>query len=483
MLRNLFGPRSGTAPAGAFTVTGPYASTYSPTATILTELHCHTTNSDGFYTPQTIVDAYLSRGFGALALTDHDKVTTQPAGIDLPIVGNELSPSTQHIISLDSSYVRGGLTAAQAQIDGVLAAGGQCHIAHPVWRTGMTQAEMLALSGHFGMEIFNGTCMDGAGQDPLLYPGYGVNRWDALLTAGQRSGVWGIAVDDLHSYNPYEIQDMGRVQVFVEASTVDDVVAALVAGNFVADVANYDLTPGFPVRTASDVSIACTGATRIEAWGKYGRLATHTGSSYTYDFDGSEGYVRLVAFGDYTEPFNSITDRWVVRDGSWSADGTLHSATGATAGRLILRRNRQGDFTAQVDVKLSNGGLDRAQLMFNVLGDSNFYIVHIGESSDATVNNKLAINRFGTASTAAVAFTPTAGTWYTVKLDYAALTGTSRAKVWATGGTEPDWMVTLVDATWTFGAFGIRANYTSEFDNFSVDGFQTFYQPLFVDPT
>ena len=102
MLRNLFGHRSGSVPAGSFAVSGPYASSIRPTATILTELHCHTTQSDGTYSPQTVVAYYLARGFGALAITDHDKVTTQPSGIGMPIVGNELSPGAQHIISIDS---------------------------------------------------------------------------------------------------------------------------------------------------------------------------------------------------------------------------------------------------------------------------------------------------------------------------------------------------------------------------------------------
>ena len=42
-------------------------------------------------------------------------------------------------------------------------------------------------------------------------------------------------------------------------------------------------------------------------------------------------------------------------------------------------------------------------------------------------------------------------------------------------------MLTAVDTTWTFGAFGLRANNTCQFDNFYADGFQTFYQPLFID--
>ena len=353
--RRIFGPRSGSVPTGDVSVTGPYPSSYVPTATLKTQLHCHTSQShDGSIPPSTMVANYVNAGYDALALTDHDKVTSQPTGADYAIVGNELSPSAQHIISINSSYVRGGTTNAQTIIDGVVAAGGQSHIAHPTWYAGMTYAEMAALSGHMGFEIHNGLITTGGGQNPVTYPGFSVDRWDALLAAGKKTGVWGFSVDDLHAVGAFATYDMGCVKVFVESASVANIVAALVAGNFVADVSNFGITPGYPVLSSSDVALSCTGATRIEAWGKLGQLASHTGSSYTYTFDGSEGYVRLVAIGDYTEPWDSISDRWGTYDGSWAvASGALSVSSDATFRRLILRRHRQGDFAAQTDIQVN----------------------------------------------------------------------------------------------------------------------------------
>src|SRR5512139_4023051 len=93
---SLGAPANGT----AFSISGPYSSSFSPGGTVLTQVHCHTTSSDGSYTAAEVVADYLAAGYGALAITDHDMVTTQPAGITTAITGNELSPSSQHIISL-----------------------------------------------------------------------------------------------------------------------------------------------------------------------------------------------------------------------------------------------------------------------------------------------------------------------------------------------------------------------------------------------
>ena len=38
-------------------------------------LHTHTTQSDGALAPSAMIDEYSSRGFGILALTDHNTVT------------------------------------------------------------------------------------------------------------------------------------------------------------------------------------------------------------------------------------------------------------------------------------------------------------------------------------------------------------------------------------------------------------------------
>lgn len=473
-----------------FAVTGPYAQSDPHAVTVQTQLHCHTSASfDGSIAPATMVANYLSAGYGALALTDHDVVTSQPAGITTAITANEHSPSQQHIIALDSDWERGATTDAQAIIDGITGDGGQAHIAHPNWFTGMTYGEMAALTDYLGIEIHNGyTVSSVSGQSPITYPGYAIDRWDELLT-GVRRDVWGLSVDDLHAVGAYTAYDVGRVQVFAATNTKDDIMAALVGGNFVADVANFGVTPGFPYRTPAGIAVTCPGAVRIEAWGADGLLTATNGNDHAHPFDGTEEYVRLVAIGDYTEPFSSaLSDRWYQATGTWTvAGGTVSVSSDATARKLILRRHREGDFAAQVDMRLSAAGLDAGALLFNVLDDDHFYMIRIGESAVSGYDNELAVayttigGFVDDSQLDNATFDPDAGTWYTVRMDYTASTGRIRGKVWETGQSEPDWMVDVTDTTWRHGAFGLRANRSVAFDNLYINGFQTFYQPVAVD--
>lgn len=473
-------------PLSPLVISGAYDPADPDDETVLTQLHCHTNQSDGSHSPATIVAGYLAAGYGALQITDHDKVTAQPDGITTKISGNELSPTTQHIIAIDSNYTRGAATDAQTIIDGIVAGGGKASIAHPKWFRGMTYAEMAALTDYLGFEIHNGHCVPGSGQNPVTFLPYAIDRWDELLT-NVRKDIWGISVDDLHSVGGFTTYDMGRLKVFVESNNVANIVAAIAAGNFVADVANHGVTPGYPVRTAADLSVACTGATRIEAWGADGLLTATNGASHTHAFDGTEQYVRLVAIGDYTEGFGSaLSDRWFAVDGTWAATGGVLGVTTDGAGRkLILRRHREGDFTARVDIKLSNGGTDGAALMFNVLNGSYWYELRIGESTLSNWNNKLVVGKtttggFNNTPLASTAFTASPATWYTLSMSFVA--GRVRAKVWETSGSEPaDWMIDVTDTAWTHGAFGFRANRTCQYDNLYINGFQTFYQPVSVD--
>lgn len=475
--------------APPFVASGPYDPADATSTAVLTQLHCHTTGSDGSYTPAQVVADYLAAGYEALQITDHDVVTTQPAGITTAITGNEHSPGQQHIIAIDSDFTRGATTDAQTIIDGIVADGGQAEIAHPHWSVGMTYAEMAGLTDYLGLEIHNGHVIAGAGQNPVTFPGFAVDRWDALL-AGSRRDIWGFSVDDLHTISTYAAFDMGRVKVFVPSNTKANIMASLVSGNFVADVANLGVTPGYPTRTNQAIALTCPGAVRIEAWGSAGLLAATDADSFAYGFEGTEDYVRLVAIGDYTEPFSAaLPHHWQSDGGTWAVSGgTLQLTSDGTIRKQVLRRHREGDFEAQIDMKLGSGGTDAAALMFNVLNSDYYYMVRIGESGVTGYNNELAVayttvNSFANNSQLDnFSFDPVAGTWYTVKMAYTAATGRIQAKVWERGTSEPAYQVDVTDTTWKHGAFGIRANRTPEFDNLYVKGFQTFYQPIAIDP-
>jgi hypothetical protein len=473
-------------------LSGPYDPEFSPGATVLTQLHCHTTGSDGSQSPATVVASYLNRGYGALAITDHNVDTTQPAGITTAIPGNEHGTGTsmQHIIGINGAgYVRGSETDAQTIIDGIRGEGGEAHIAHPNWiGTSLSAATIAGLTNHYGIEIMNGKVMGGAtgSVNPITSPGFAVSKWTDALAI--RRDIWAVATDDLHKIDALNTLDMGRVQVFAASNTLTNVIASLVNGNFVADVANLGVTPGYPDRSGGSIDLTCTGAVRIEAWGSSGLLESASGTSLTHTPDGSSPYVRLVAIGDYTETFDAALPhhwssgaQWTVGSGILSLDGT------SSASSAWLRRHREGDFEAQIDTQLHDGGgLEGVNLMFNVLNSSRWYAIRIGQSGDANYNNKIAAlvtQSSGSSQTLIdnANFTASMDTWYTIKMAYTAATGRIRAKVWETGTGEPDWMLDATSTTWTWGAFGLRANFDPDFDNLYISGFQTFYQPIRVD--
>jgi hypothetical protein len=253
-------------------------------------------------------------------------------------------------------------------------------------------------------------------------------------------------------------------------------------------VANLGVTPGYPLRTDTSIGVECTGATRIEAWGSGGLLEAADADTLTHTPDGSSPYVRLVAWGDYTEPFSgALPQHWSTSAYFSVSGGTLNLSSNSTPRNLYLRRHREGDFEAQVDTLITDGGGAEANLLlFNVLNGTYWYALRLGQSGLGDYNNKLVAMRTSNGGTSqtligSAAFTAAMDTWYTVKMDYTAATGTIRAKVWATGGAEPDWMFTAADTMWTWGAFGLRGNYSPSFDNLHIRGFKTYYQPIRVD--
>jgi hypothetical protein len=112
-------------------------------------LHTHTTVSDGKLMPHQVVDEYRQRGYGVLALTDHNRATypwtafdsfspeyenRDPAALGmLAVAGNELSRH-HHAQSLFSAFESSG-TDLDAVLDELAAssAGARSLINHPAW--------------------------------------------------------------------------------------------------------------------------------------------------------------------------------------------------------------------------------------------------------------------------------------------------------------------------------------------------------------
>jgi predicted metal-dependent phosphoesterase TrpH len=115
------------------------------------DLHMHTTASDGWPTPQELVDHAARRAsLSVIAITDHDTIegalrarehAAKRARLHV-IVGEEVSSRDGHIVALFlERRIRPGMSAA-ATVHAIHDQGGLAIAVHPFWRT-----ERVARSG------------------------------------------------------------------------------------------------------------------------------------------------------------------------------------------------------------------------------------------------------------------------------------------------------------------------------------------------
>lgn len=265
-------------------IANPYDFTKS--LRLKTQLHDHTTNSDGADAPAVVTADYAAKGYTALAISDHNHYTwpwTQ-AGVT-PIEGCEFTSGyVGHLWHLGSYFNAAALVGSDPQvwINDIVAAGGMATIAHPTY-SGDTVAELLALTGYIGIEIWNNKC------ELVNGTGSAVATWDALLSAGRQ--VWGFGADDAHHASE---RDYGHIVVLVDNAS--ELQNALEAGNFYVVKGNglafTDISVTGPILTVTTDLPA--SITFIGNGGTV--LRTDTGVTHaSYISDGSEKYIRIEA--------------------------------------------------------------------------------------------------------------------------------------------------------------------------------------------
>jgi hypothetical protein len=189
-------------------------------------LHTHTTQSDGEYTPDQAIAWYRAQGYDFLAITDHWVHTAGQVVADdfLALNGEELNGPGYHMLALGhtSGSDRALADDPQSLAQRVRAQGGLAFFAHPYW-TGQTSAEIAPIQGIAGIEVFNSVC-----------EGYGLGhsrvQWDELLARGLR--LHALAVDDTHWRHGE--QGMGFVMVRAPELSAPAILKALAEGAFYA---------------------------------------------------------------------------------------------------------------------------------------------------------------------------------------------------------------------------------------------------------
>jgi len=254
------------------------------------QLHCHTTNSDGKFTPRELLERYREAGYTFVVLTDHERVTicddlNDSTFLALPgvetAVGRPFRPLGPHLGRLGMTGpldVRG----AQACVDATVAAGGVVSLHHPGWTGNLytgrwSVTEMVRLQRYHLIEVSNHHSAVRAD----------VQRWvQVLLRRGPAAAVGAVAVDDLHREADF---DTGWVVVKVDAITSHAFLRAL---RSLAFVASTGPAAEFGVRNGS---ITCaTDAARIRFVDDRGRVRRDAnGPEADYVPSGDEGFLRI----------------------------------------------------------------------------------------------------------------------------------------------------------------------------------------------
>jgi len=197
-------------------------------------LHLHTTNSDGEFSPQQAVKHYEDAGYDFLAITDHNRLTdTRELSSDkmLMLPGEELHQGkgelgqVHHIVAIGmAEHIEIPPTDdLQQAMDYIAPRCSFAFIAHPYW-TSLTYRDILGCRGSIGVEVFNYTCECGIGR------GDSGPHWDELLQRGDR--LLGFAVDDAHCHYPDSLG--GWIMVKARERTAEAISQAIIAGEFYA---------------------------------------------------------------------------------------------------------------------------------------------------------------------------------------------------------------------------------------------------------
>ncbi|MDI6833507.1 MAG: CehA/McbA family metallohydrolase [Bacteroidales bacterium] len=257
------------------------------------QMHCHTTNSDGNYTPRDLIKKYRDAGYEILMITDHNFLT-DGASYNVPgilCIKSEEITFDRHMngFFLDHAIIPNKNFDCQDAIDSVKAQGGIIQLNHycagpltPVeWV--VSAAEIMNLNnGPDILEIFNTAHELSLAHDDKTI-------WDSLLTVGKI--VWGGADDDFHPHVLESIEfNQAWNMIFLDSLTENNVYQAIKNGNFYAstgvEIYNYNITNynNFKIIEIN------SNATKIDFWGPghtllysvNGGYAQYTLQDYSY---------------------------------------------------------------------------------------------------------------------------------------------------------------------------------------------------------
>ncbi len=275
--------------------------------------HTHTLESDGDSTPEEVTRWYKEHGYNFLVLSDHNVHTAVDAlnarhavpGTFTLIRGEEVTSAFEgkaiHVNGIDTRDRIGRqqgtsvVEVLQRSVDAIRAQEGVPHINHPNFQWSLTPDQLRSVRNNKLFEIYNGhPTVNNVGGGGI--PGTEA-AWDEILSSGIL--LYGIAVDDAHHFkdlgNP-KLAGPGRGWVAVRSAELSPraILAAMERGDFYAstgvELAGYEATASAMTVTVKKEPSA---KYRIQFIGKGGAILHEAlDSPATYEFRGTEGYVR-----------------------------------------------------------------------------------------------------------------------------------------------------------------------------------------------
>ncbi len=261
-------------------------------------LHQHSTISDGRATPEDIVKIYKSRGYDALAFTDHWKYHAEDNIDGLLILSgceydtgirDTLDGGVMHIVGLGMKQQPelSRENTRQQIIDKIIENGGIAVLAHPGWSlNSLYDAEIL--KGFTATEIYNS--VSEAHESLRAYSDYFV---DLSANRGHYYGI--LATDDAHYYDGTD-ETHGFVYVKAKDLTQDAILDALRAGDYFASQGPLV----FVEREGDTLKIDSSEVVTLSVMSNHSfqRGRTLRGENLThheYEFKETEKWARVVA--------------------------------------------------------------------------------------------------------------------------------------------------------------------------------------------
>lgn len=277
-------------------------------------LHTHTSETDGDTPLSGVLKWYRSHGYSFVAITDHDKLTETPAGLEtkefITIPGVEATGLARvkggqslpvHVNALCVDKKLAGFRDHQPVADILRAninlsreSGAVTMVNHPNFFWAIKPDVLLSADGFELLEIASGHPLvneRGNSTAPSAE-----KMWDLYMTKVHR--IFGVAVDDSHHFKDFKADNAnpgrGWVQVWAPELTKDAICNALRNGHFYS-------AKGAEIRALSvsqahmEVSVANwqPSTDYVEFIGARGELLNRvTTNPAVYTLRGGEGYVR-----------------------------------------------------------------------------------------------------------------------------------------------------------------------------------------------